>query len=380
MPFNGKATYDNFAQIGEDISDILMMISARETPFLDLLPAPDEAATSIYHGWSEELLGPDRIISSTVINSVAAGSQTPIQTNGFGNQLQVGMILELESTAGGVELTQISSIVGANSVVLLRGFGGTTPNSLVAGGTLFIVSTAEQEGSETSGDVHRPRTRRYNYTQIFKKPITLSGTDQAVVTAPGVGSEFDHQTTLRAMELARDLEKAVFRSVSLNTIGGDDVYRTMAGLRSQLTAINSTITTSSFAGDPIGYVNNLMQAAWNVGTRDLDVLVLGGTWKKHLSNTNAAKLQVTQDERGIERLVEFVTTDFGQLRVLLTPWLPDESLMGLSTRRIKVVPLRGRSFQREMLAKTGDSFKGHIIGEYTLETHHPDKMFQAVRP
>lgn len=378
MPFNGKATYDNFTQIGEDISDILMMISARETPFLDLLPAPDEAATSIYHGWSEELLGPDRIIASTAVNSATA--VTPVQINGFGNQLQVGMILELEATAGGVELVQLSSIVGANSVVLTRGFGGTTPNSLAPGGTLFIVSTAEQEGSETSGDVHRPRTRRYNYTQIFKKPITLSGTDQAVVTSPGVGSEFDHQTTLRAMELARDLEKAVFRSVSLNTIGGDDVYRTMAGLRSQLTAINSTITTNSFAGDPIGYVNNLMQAAWNVGTRDLDVLVLGGTWKKHLSNTNAAKLQVTQDERGIERLVEFVTTDFGQLRVLLTPWLPDESLMGLSTRRIKVVPLRGRSFQREMLAKTGDSFKGHIIGEYTLETHHPDKMFQAVRP
>jgi hypothetical protein len=242
------------------------------------------------------------------------------------------------------------------------------------------VSTAEQEGSETTGDVHRPRTRRANYTQIFKKPILLSGTDQSVVTAPAVGSEFDHQTTLRAMELARDLEKAVFRGVSLNTIGGDDVYRSMGGLRSMLTAINSQIATNSFAGDPITYVNELMQQAWNVGVRDLDTLTMGGTWKKHLSNTNAAKLQVTQDERGIERLVEFVTTDFGQLRVLLTPWLPDESLMGLATRRIKVVPLQGRSFQREILAKTGDSFKGHIIGEYTLEVHHPDKMFQARRP
>lgn len=380
MPFNGKATYDNFPQIGEDISDILLLISARETPFLDLLPPPEQAATSIYHGWSEELLGPDRLTTSTAVNSVAAGTGTLIGINGFGGQVQVGMVMELEAPTGAAELVQINSIVGANTVNVLRGFGGTSTNSLAVGGSLFIISTAEQEGSDTSGDVHRPRTRRYNYTQIFKKPITLSGTDQSVVTNPSVGSEFDHQTTLRAMELVRDLEKAVFRSVSLNTIGGDDVYRTMGGLRSQLTAINSTIATNSFAGDPITYINNLMQEAWNVGTRDLDVLVMGGTWKKHLSNTNAAKLQVTQDERGIERLVEFVTTDFGQMRVLLTPWLPNESLMGVSTRRIKVVPLQGRSFQREMLAKTGDSIKGHVIGEYTLEVHHPDKMFQASRP
>lgn len=378
MPFNGKATYDNFSMIGEDVSEIMLLISARETPFLDLLTAPDAAATNVYHQWSEELLGPDRITASTAINSATALS--PIQVNGFGNQLQVGMILETEPASGASELTQIASIVGANSIVLTRGFGGTAVNSMNPGASLFVVSTAEQEGSETSGDVHRPRVRRANYTQIFKKPITISGTDQSVVTAPGVGSEFDHQTTLRAMELARDLEKAVFRSVAANTIGADDVYRTMDGLRAQLTAINSTITTNSFAADPITYVNNLMQEAWNVGTRDLNVLAMGGTWKKHLSNTNAAKLQVTQDERGIERLVEFVTTDFGQLRVLLTPWLPDEHMMGVSTQRIRVVPLRGRSFQREILAKTGDNFKGHIIGEYTVETHHPNKMFQARRP
>jgi hypothetical protein len=27
MPFNGKATYDNFTMIGEDVSDILLLIS-----------------------------------------------------------------------------------------------------------------------------------------------------------------------------------------------------------------------------------------------------------------------------------------------------------------------------------------------------------------
>ena len=81
--------------------------------------------------------------------------------------------------------------------------------------------------------------------------------------------------------------------------------------------------------------------------------------------------------RGIQRMVEFIQTDFGQVRVVLTPWLPDRSLMGVATSRVRVVPLRGRSFQRESLARTGDNWKGQIVGEYTLEVHHADKMFQA---
>jgi len=41
------------------------------------------------------------------------------------------------------------------------------------------------------------------------------------------------------------------------------------------------------------------------------------------------------------------------------------------------VPLRGRSFQRVDLAKTGDNDKAHVVGEYSIEVHHPDKQAQA---
>lgn len=376
MPFSGKASYDNFALIGEDVSDIMLLISPTETPFLSLLPAAEKAATNIYHQWSEEALGPDRIIASTAVNSDTAA--TGIRINGFGLQLSVGMLLELEPSSGNLEVVQITSIPGANSILVSRNFGSRGVNSLVAGANLFVISTAELEGSETAGDVTRPRTRRSNFTQIFKKPITVSGTDQAVLTAPAVGSEFDHQTTLRTIELARDLEKAVFRSVaSGSSIGSSSAYRTMDGIRQFLTSINSTVTASSFTAAPVDYINDLLQQAWNAGARDLDLLVAGPQWKRDISATNVAKLQVTQDEAAVQRYIEFIQTDFGQVRVLLTPWLPDRYLMGLSTQRVKVTPLQGRSFQREMLAKTGDSFKGHVIGEYTLEVHHPDKMFQA---
>ena len=72
-----------------------------------------------------------------------------------------------------------------------------------------------------------------------------------------------------------------------------------------------------------------------------------------------------------------VTTDFGNLRVVLSRWMPQSSLLALASGRVMVKPLQGRSFQRMELAVTGDNKKGHVLGEYTLEIHHPHRMAQA---
>lgn len=373
MPFSGKATYDNYPLIGEDVSDILLNMSVTETPFLDLLPEPEQPAINVVHQWTEEALGPDRLTTSTAINSATAA--TGVQVAGFANLLTVGQLLELENQG---EIVQVASIPGANSLLLNRNFGSRGVSSMVAGSNLFVISTAELEGSETSGDITRARTRRINYCQIFKKPVTISGTDRSVITAPDIGDEFDHQVTLRVIESARDFEKAILRSVaSGSSIGSASAYRTMDGLRQWFTNLNSTIAATSFAANPLDYVNDQLQNAWNAGARDLDVIVCGSQWKRELSSTNAARLLIDQNDPTARRQIEYIQTDFGSPRLVLTPWLPDRHIMGVSTRRVRPVPLRGRSFQRQDLAKTGDSDKAHVIGEYTLEVHHPDKMFQA---
>lgn len=377
MPFTGLATSDDFAVIDQDMSDILLLVAPFQTPFLDLLPQAPRAATSVKHDWTEQTIGPDRIIASTAINSATAA--TGFQTDGLAHLLQVGMLLELEATNGVGEIVQISSIPGPNSLLVNRNVGvsprGVT--SLVPGGSLFVISTAEKEGDDTDGDVSRPRTQKSNYTQIFKKPIRISGSRQAVLTSPNVGSEIDNQEVLRTIELIRDLEKAVIRSVAVSTIADENSYRTMNGVRAQLTSINSAIANNSYTADPLFYTNALMQQAWNNGARDLDVLLMGSDWSAALSNTNASKLQVMQNERSVERVVETVVTDFGIMRKVVSPWMPRQALMGLASGRIFVMPLTGRNFQREDLAKTGDNSRRQIIGEYTLELHQEQQMFQA---
>ncbi len=375
--FTGLATYDDFSVIDTDISEILLLASPFETPFLDILPTPLRPATNVEHKWSEQEIGPDRIYASTAINSATAA--TGVQTDGKAGYLQVGMLLELEPASGNREVLQISSIPGPNSLLLTRNVGVVPQgvNSLPAGGTLFVISTAEKEGDDTDGDVSVPRVFRTNWTQIFKKPIKISGSRQAVLTRPNVGSEIDNQETLRTIELLRDLEKAVIRSVAISTVGDDNTYRSMNGLRNIITTNNSIVANNSFTADPLFYVNAQMQSAWNAGARGLNVLLMGSEWSAALSATNASKIQVSQDDRNVTRVIETVTTDFGSVRKVVSPWMPRQAMFGLDTRRVFVMPLTGRNFQRQDLARVGDSLRRQILGEYTMEVHQQGQMFQA---
>src|SRR5574343_1138592 len=119
MAFTGKASYDNIALVGEDVSDLVALIAPTETPFLSLLTAAGPA-TSTWHQWTEELIGPDTIIASAAVNSATAA--TGILINGTGTYLQAGMLLQLESGTPGVgnEIVQITSAVGANSILVAR--------------------------------------------------------------------------------------------------------------------------------------------------------------------------------------------------------------------------------------------------------------------
>ncbi|MFN9992634.1 MAG: DUF5309 family protein, partial [Phycisphaerales bacterium] len=65
--------------------------------------------------------------------------------------------------------------------------------------------------------------------------------------------------------------------------------------------------------------------------------------------------------------VSVYESDFGTCRVVLSRWMPTDSVLFLDSSRVNVMPLAGRTFQYRSLSKTGDATAGQIVGEYTLE-------------
>jgi len=366
MAFNGLAVYDNFAGIHENVSDLVGFLAPYETPLLDALGTSDRAATNVAYEWLEDTLNP-----STDATSAAVGSagQTVLQVANSG-RFRVGDEIRLGSEV----LLVNSTYTGTLSVT--RGYGGTTASTYAAGAAVDIIGNAALEGEDTDEDFSRAKVRRANYLQIFKKGVKVSGTARAVNWI-GASDPLAYQKVQRMRELLRDLEKTVIHGrAGVSTIGSDTARRTLAGLLGSLsTNIQSWGTlTGSLDNAPVA-LSNALQLAFSRGSKDIDLIAAPAAHKVIYSTLNASRTEVvplTVGGRTFEQMVDVYNSDFGRQRIVLCRWLPSNLTLLLDSSRIKLVPLQGRTFQYEDLAKTGDSDRGQLVGEYTLELRNED--------
>jgi hypothetical protein len=380
MPFSGLSTHAMYTAgplNGEDVARQIALLAPDETPLLDWLGDPDSFAIDTKHDFLEEELRPNYLTTSTAINSATAA--TGIQLADFGDLLTVGTILENESASP--EIMQVSSVVGQNSVLVTRAFGGGAVGSLAPGLQLFVRGNYALEGADhPGGDVTRKRRRKTTYLGLFHTPVAISGSQDRSMPLGDGGDEFEHQTTLRLREALRDLEKEVIRGIlSGNSIGSSTAYRTFEGLRSAISSINSTVTASSFAANPHLYLGNVWEQAFQNGAAEAETwgVVAGRTYFRNISDMNDTKVQDTNQSERFKRVIRNYQGPFGNATVFLSRWMPATAALIIPRERVKVVPKQGRSFHVQDIAKTGDNRKRLIVGEYGVEVHHAQAMAQV---
>ena len=380
MAFSGLSTNRLFTPnlIGEDISPIIATLAPVEAPFLDWLGDSNAVALSTKHEFIMDYLRPHYIIASSAVASDTAN--TAFRVNGLGQALTVGTLLENESAAP--EIMQVVSIIGANSIAVSRNYDGAGIGSLAAGGQFYVRGPAGLEGQEHSGEhTSRPGTRTANTVGLFNIPIAVSGT-QAAIARNTLGQEtFDEARAKLFRQVPSDLEKEVIRGVlnTTNSLGTTTASRTMKGLYPQLTAVNSTVTASSFTTNPHKYIGDVWQSAFNNGaSADEDWgIVAGYSWYRDISNLNDTKVFDSTMDEGFKRVITMYQGPMGRARVFPSRVLPASSLMIVARQRVRVVPLIGRNFAYQDLGLSGDNRKGQVVGEYTVEVHHPDAMAKA---
>jgi hypothetical protein len=380
MAFSGLSTNKLFTPnlVGEDVSEIIRTLAPYEAPFLDWLGDPDVFAFSTKHEYVEDFLRPRYIIASAAIAS--AVTATEVRINGLGLALTVGTLIENESVAP--ELMQITSVHGANTISVSRVYdGAAAAGSLAAGGQLFVRWPAAEEGHEHSG-AHTARlgSRKANTVGYFNIEIATTGT-QLAVNQYGADT-YDQARAKVFREIPGILEAEVIRGVlnSTNSLGTTTATRTMQGLRREITAINSTVATNSFAAATHTYLGDLWEQVYQAGastSEDWGILA-GRTYFKAISNMNDTKVQDSNRTELFKRVVREYEGPFGLATVFLSRNLRADELLLVPRQRIKVLPLQGRSFSYIEMGKTGDNVKGMVVGEYTVEAHHPSAMARMV--
>ena len=347
MAFSGLSTNIHFTAsvIQEDVSAILRELAPKETSLLDWLGDSDVFAMQTKHEWFDDHLFPNVIVNAGAINSATAN--TAFQVNGLGLALTVGTLLENESAAP--EVMQVVSIVGADSIVVSRNYDGTGVGSLAASQNILVRAPAGVEGEDHSGaSVRRLGDRKANTVGLFRQEVAASGTDLAISSQLYGSSSYADQIRKSLIEVRWALEKEVLRGKlnSANSLASSTTTRTMQGLRTFISSINSTVTASSFAANPHLYIGDAWQNCWNNGaSQDSETwaIVAGATYFRNISDMNDTKVQDSNEREVYKRRIRTYTGPLGTAEVILGRALTARAHLLIRRERLKGGRLRGRS-------------------------------------
>jgi hypothetical protein len=223
-------------------------------------------------------------------------------------------------------------------------------------------ANAQLEGFTAADKTLVATTMRSNNTQILSTTVNVSGSTDAEATY-GRAKETAYQLRKASQELKRDLEYALVTSAQTAVVGSNGVARVFAGVQAQInsgmtTAVAGALTEAAFAAN-----NQLLYTAGSEATtfmvKPADAVRVAA-WASATGRTRDVG-----DEQKIVMAINVLITPFGTLRVVINRAMPTANALLMDADYWKLLAFR--PWFRETLAKTGDSNRIMIVGEYSLK-------------
>ena len=241
-------------------------------------------------------------------------------------------------------------------------------------------ANAQVEGDEITFNAVTPTVRINNQTQISRKSVIVSGT-QDTVNSAGRNNELAYQISKSSKELKRDMEVVLTANQS-RAAGGAAAARTTAGLPSWIQA-NTSVGTNG-ANGAVGGVDtpgtlrtdgtqrafteaqlkDVVKQCWDSGG-DPSMIMLGSFNKQKLSGFTGGSTKMTQaDDKKLVAAIDIYESDFGSMTVVPNRFSRNRDVFVIQPDMWAIAFLR--DFQLMDLAKTGDAQKKAMLAEYTL--------------
>lgn len=245
------------------------------------------------------------------------------------------------------------------------------------------------EGADASFITVSPTVMRNNHTQIFVEAVQVSGTVDAVSTY-GRARESAYQLAKSAAALKRDLETAFVGTAQSAVAGADATARQMAGFQAQ---IDSGVIFHMGASTNLTEAELLtaLQTVFNNGADPTRIQVTPANSVIVAAFASAAgryrTLQTGGDDKTLVNVVNLYVSPFGEQKVEVNRFLKAVGtvITGDTTSTAGNTLIFDpdmwtkatlRPWTRETLAKTGDSLKMMIVGEFSLK--HKNQKASAV--
>lgn len=259
-------------------------------------------------------------------------------------------------------------------------------------------SNAVIEGADAVDTAFTASNRVGNYTQISQKTIAVSGTSGAT-DAAGMKTLEAYLLAKRARELKRDME-TILLSNQAAVVGSGAAARKLAGLPAwiQTNKVAIGVTTApTMSSSPNGYPNaawvltsgaayaqeadlkKVLQSLWTNGGEPRMVMVGPIQKTKYSAFTGIATNRMLGSNEPKQSFIlgaaDLYVSDFGNIDIVPNRFSPEAFSLFVDPEYAKVTYLR--PFQRNPLAKTGDSRRTQLLVEYTL-TVNTEKAHGAI--
>jgi hypothetical protein len=232
-------------------------------------------------------------------------------------------------------------------------------------------ANAKVEGADPSDITVTPTSMRTNYTQILEETVKTSGTAD-VVSTYGRAKESAYQMAKTAAQLKRDFERACVGAATDKSAGDASTARTFASYHYQINTSGTSNVSYTGAGPAAlseTFLLTNLQVCFNAGSDPTRIMV---TPANSLIIADFAKASGryrtinngSGKEQAIINVVDLYVSPFGEQKVVVNRFLKTLNTLVYEPDMWKVAVLR--NWTRETLAKTGDSLKQMLIGEFSL--------------
>ena len=255
------------------------------------------------------------------------------------------------------------------------------------------------EGDDATANTADPTVRLNNELQTLRKTVQVSGRARKIDTA-GRADEFEYQLKKRMAELGRDLEASLTQN-NAATAGSAASAPLMAGFESWIASASTAVGNYSSvgtgtaqttpgadgtAGRPItaptdstvagtlteASLKYVIKECWLKGGEP-SMVICGPEVKQKISGSFTGIATRFRDvgsgsQAEIISGADLYVSDFGEIRIVPSRFSRSRTVLVIDPQYLGIASLRG--FTMERLAKTGDSDKAQIVGDYTLEVRN----------
>jgi len=207
-----SSTNFNTAQRKVDMQNDIFELQPAMTPLTALLvKISKEVATNSKYEWLEDEAMPywDAINNGGGYSAVATGLVVDNPT-----YFEIGQIIRFPRTGENARITNV--VEATSTLTVVRGSGAQALND---NEVIMIVTSGAEEGARSNSAKQVKLTNLYNYTEIFRTPVEITGTEQA--TEMHGGNDMDRQRNKAGRFHAEKIERAFWFGKKLLTTGAN---------------------------------------------------------------------------------------------------------------------------------------------------------------